>query len=162
MEQKLLHSPILYLSRPVLAQRDGYYQLLRAVTQQQEWEAWILFMLSVLESAAEWTLDRIYAIRNLFMDTITHIKNNSTIPTVIVGVLFVHAYCRITHIKDTLGVSAITARKYLRILCDIGVLQEIKFGRSKLFMHKKYRDLMVGDEHNYVSYPPAKIKNRRR
>ena len=39
VEQGLLDIPVLYLSRYIIDHKSDYYRLLRAVTEEQEWEA---------------------------------------------------------------------------------------------------------------------------
>lgn len=59
----LLNDPVLYLSRAIIARKDDYYRLLRAVTADGAWTEWILYMLeAVLESATS-TTRKIGAIR---------------------------------------------------------------------------------------------------
>jgi Fic family protein len=41
----LLNSPILYLSRFIIQHKADYYRLLKKVTHEQDWSAWILFIL---------------------------------------------------------------------------------------------------------------------
>ena len=159
VEQGLLHSPILYLSRPILEKRISYYQLLSGVTYRQEWEAWILFMLSAVEDAATWTLRRIDTIIGLFEHTRHYIAHSvqARIPIdKLLRVLFMQPYCRLTHVMEVARVGYATAKKYLRLLCKIGVLREEKYGREKFFAHEKYLRLMTGDEHDFESYPPVK------
>ncbi len=55
IQSELLSLPILYLSRFILERRDRYYTLLRDVTAEGRWEAWILFMLEAIENTARWT-----------------------------------------------------------------------------------------------------------
>ncbi len=56
IEAGLLSDPILYLSRAIIARKNDYYRLLRAVTAEGAWIEWILYMLDVVrESAASTT-----------------------------------------------------------------------------------------------------------
>ena len=57
IETGLLQLPILYLSGHVMRHKDTYYERLDAVTREDAWEPWILFMLDGVESTARWTLD---------------------------------------------------------------------------------------------------------
>ena len=45
--------------------------LLRDVTEKEDWESWILYMLRGVEETALWTAGRIEAIRKLFDDTVS-------------------------------------------------------------------------------------------
>ena len=69
IQSELLSLPILYLSRFILERRDRYYTLLRDVTAEGRWEAWILFMLEAIENTARWTKKKIAIIRELMVDT---------------------------------------------------------------------------------------------
>jgi hypothetical protein len=50
VEKGLLDIPVLFLSRYIIANRAAYYEGLRRVTESQDWENWILFMLRAIES----------------------------------------------------------------------------------------------------------------
>ena len=41
VEQGLLDIPVLFLSRYIIANKPGYYEGLRGVTERQDWECWI-------------------------------------------------------------------------------------------------------------------------
>ena len=45
IENNLLQIPVLYLSRHIIRHKADYYRLLLAVTREQAWEAWVLYML---------------------------------------------------------------------------------------------------------------------
>ena len=45
-----------------------------------------------------------------------------------------------------------TASGYLKQLCDVGVLKEVKSGRETLFVHPKYIELLTGEENVWVYY----------
>ncbi|MCH8838115.1 MAG: hypothetical protein IIA60_10020 [Candidatus Marinimicrobia bacterium] len=46
-----------------------------------------------------------------------------------------------------------TASTYLKQLCEIGVLEEIKAGREKLFMHPKFIKVLTQDTDGFTEYP---------
>ena len=46
-----------------------------------------------------------------------------------------------------------TASKYLKMLVDIGVLEELKVGREKLFVHPKFLRLLTTDSNEFHHYP---------
>ena len=45
------------MSRYIITHRQDYYDGLRAITEAQDWEAWVLFMLKAVESTAQQTFD---------------------------------------------------------------------------------------------------------
>ncbi|GAH09949.1 unnamed protein product, partial [marine sediment metagenome] len=77
--QGLIDWPVLYLSKFIIDQKNEYYRLLRKVTEQCEWEPWILYMLNAVEETAEFTLKRILDIRDLMDDTMEVAK--ATLPS---------------------------------------------------------------------------------
>ena len=62
----LLQIPVLYISRFIIQNKPDYYRLLREVTECDDWEPWLLYMLRGVEETALWTTGRIQAIRELF------------------------------------------------------------------------------------------------
>lgn len=51
-ERKLLSHPFLYLSEFFEAHRQDYYELLRGVSEKQDWQSWIQFFLTALATQA--------------------------------------------------------------------------------------------------------------
>ena len=45
LDRDLLDTPVLYLSRYIIENKDGYYRALRKVTEMGPMEAWVLYML---------------------------------------------------------------------------------------------------------------------
>lgn len=153
-ESRLLDLPTLYLSRHILRTRGDYYRLLERVTTHQEWEAWILYMLTAVEITSTWTTGKIRAIRAL-MDETTSIVRTRT-PKIysrdLIDLIFTLPYCRIGNVVDRGIAKRQSASVYLKGLANIGVLIEQKAGRDKIFLHKKYLDLLTSDDHTFAPY----------
>lgn len=154
IEQDLLTLPILYLSKYIIQNKALYHQRLLEVTTEQKWEPWILYILDGVEQTAEWTRNKIAAIRNLMEHTAEHVKK--TLPSIysheLVEITFTQPYCRITNLVDENIAKRQTASEYLKQLCNIGVLKEIKVGREKLFIHLKFMTLLTHDSNEYKKY----------
>ncbi len=150
----LLDSPILYLSRYVIQNKADYYRLLKNVTHEQDWTSWIMFILDGVEETCTWTTDKIKAIRELMEHTAqyTHSKLPKTYTWELVELLFKQPYCRIGNLVDAGIAKRQTASVYLKQLCDIGILREIKSGRENIFVHPKYIELLTGEENVWVYY----------
>ena len=58
VEQGLLASPVLYLSRAIIRNKADYYRLLLEVTTRDAWEPWVLYMLEAIGETARWTTAR--------------------------------------------------------------------------------------------------------
>ena len=155
----LLDSPILYLSRYIIQNKAAYYRLLQNVTLEQDWAAWIFFVLDGVEETCTWTTDKIKSIRELMEHTGQYVQ--SRLPKIysweIVELLFRQPYCRIGNLVDAGIAKRQTASVYLKQLCEIGVLREVKSGRENIFVHPKYIELLSGDENVWVYYSEVEV-----
>ena len=161
VEHGLLDSPILYLSRYIIQNKAAYYRLLQNVTAEQDWAAWIEFILDGVEQTCTWTTDKIKSIRELMEHTAEYVQASlpKTYSWELVEVLFKQPYCRIGNLVDAGIAKRQTASVYLKQLCDIGVLREVKSGRETLFVHPKYIELLTGEENVRVYYAGAETES---
>jgi Fic family protein len=154
VEHGLLDSPILYLSRYIIQNKAAYYRLLSAVTNEQDWATWILFILDGVEETCTWTTDKIKSIRELMEHTGQYVQ--AQLPKIytweLVELLFKQPYCRIGNLVDNGIAKRQTASVYLKQLCDLGILREVKSGRENIFVHPKYIELLSGEENVWVYY----------
>lgn len=155
IQEGLLDLPTLYLSRYILSQRGEYYRLLGRVTSHQEWEPWIVYMLTGIEVTSLWTTEKIKAIRALMDATVAYVRASAPkMPRDVVELLFMQPYCRIGTIVDRGIAKRQTASTYLAELVQLGVLEEEKVGRDKIFLHRKYLDVLFSDSHTFAPYEP--------
>ena len=154
VQQGLLDTPILYLSRYIIRNKADYYRLLLEVTTKQSWAPWIGFMLDSIENTCRWTTDKIKAIRDLMRHTgeFIHRRLPKIYTWELVELLFKQPYCRIANVVDAGLAKRQTASVYLKSLVEIGVLKELNAGRESLFVHPKYIELLTGDENVWVFY----------
>ncbi|MGI9234310.1 MAG: protein adenylyltransferase Fic [Woeseiaceae bacterium] len=157
VQHGLLDSPILYLSHYIIHNKAAYYRLLQDVTRDQDWASWILFMLDGVEETCRWTTDKIKSIRELMQHTGEFVQ--SRLPKMysweLVELLFKQPYCRIGNLVNSGIAKRQTASVYLKQLCQLGVLREIKSGRENIFVHPKYIELLTGEENVWVYYAGA-------
>ena len=154
VQHGLLDSPILYLSRYIIQNKAAYYRLLQSVTRDQDWAPWILFILDGVEETCTWTTDKIKSIRELMQHTAEFVQTR--LPKIysweLVELLFKQPYCRISNLVDAGIAKRQTASVYLKQLCDLGILREVKSGRENIFVHPKYIELLSGEENVWVYY----------
>lgn len=154
VEHGLLDSPILYLSRYIIQHKAAYYRLLSGVTREQDWAAWILFILDGVAETCTWTTDKIKSIRELMEHTGQFVQKQ--LPKIytweLVELLFKQPYCRIGNLVDNDIAKRQTASVYLKQLCELGILREVKSGRENIFVHPKYIELLSGEENVWVYY----------
>lgn len=127
VKEGLLEIPVLYLSRYIVRTKPDYYRLRQAVRENDEWEAWVLYMLTAIEATAEDTIATIQAIRVALMDTKHRIRERYKFYSQdLINNLFTHPYTKIEFIERDLNVSRLTATKYLDALTDGGFCKSTK------------------------------------
>ena len=148
IEAGLLHDPILYLSRAIIARKNDYYRLLRAVTAEGAWIEWVLYMLDVVQESATSTTRKIGAIRACQEDIAERAR--AATPggrdAQFLAVLFEQPYCRINTVADRCDVSRQTASTWLHALVQVGLLRDVKVGREILFVNHEFLDVLTRPE----------------
>jgi Fic family protein len=154
VEQSLLDQPVLYLSRHILRHKADYYRRLLAVTTDGAWEPWVLYMLGAVAETSRWTTAKIAAIRQLQDAAVAVVRARAgkLYSRELVDLLFVQPYCRIQNIVDAGIAKRQTASVYMQELVSIGMLQEVKVGREKLFIHANFMRLLTAEDHVVPSY----------
>ena len=154
IQQELLHLPIFYLSRHLIAHKADYYRLLLAVTRDQAWQPWLLFMLAAVEETAHWTTGKIAAIRRLAEHStdFVHQRLPKIYSRELVDVIFEQPDCRIANLVDKGVAQRQTASRYLKDLVALGVLQEMRLGKEKLFIRPKLMQLISHDSNSFARY----------
>jgi len=137
LQAGLLDIPVLYLSRFVIQSKAEYYRRLRAVTEDHDWEGWLLYMLTAVEETARWTTARIVAIRDLFEATVERCQQEA--PRIyskeLIELIFQQPYCKIAFVVEAGIAKRQTASEYLQELERIGILASEKRGRQVLYKH---------------------------
>ncbi len=137
VEQGLLDIPVLFLSRYIIANKPGYYEGLRGVTERQDWESWILYMLRAVESTAQQTFDQVTRIRLLMEQVREQVQQQA--PGIyskdLVEAIFQHPYTKIQFLVDANIAKRQTASSYLQTLAGLGVLRSIKQGREMYYIN---------------------------
>ena len=148
IEAGLLHEPILYLSRAIIARKNDYYRLLRAVTADGAWIEWVLYMLDVVRDSAVSTTKKIAAIRTCQEDIAERAR--AATPggrdAQFLAVLFEQPYCRISTVADRCDVSRQTASSWLHALVTADLLSDVKVGREILFVNHDFLDVLTRPE----------------
>lgn len=134
VKEGLLVLPVLYLSRHIVRSKSEYYRLLQAVRDDNAWEDWILYMLEAVEQTAGQTIDTINAIKTALFDYKHRIRDQFKFYSQdLINNLFMHPYTKIEFVERDLGVSRLTATKYLDQLDRAGFVQKHKIGRSNYY-----------------------------
>lgn len=135
--QNLLKIPVLYLSRFIIQNKDEYYKLLQETRQTQNYEPWIIYMLSGIESVSKQTIEIIKNIKILMIDYKHRIRRE--LPKIysqdLLNNLFRHPYTKIEFLQHDIGKTRITATKYLNLLTEKGFLKKEKIGKHSYYMN---------------------------
>ena len=157
LTQRLLDIPILYMSRQIVRTKDTYYRLLQAVREENAWEAWVEYMLGAVAVTAREGIVAVSAIRDALLTTKHLIRANhkAMYSQDLINSLFTHPYTKIQFIEQELGVSRITATKYLEVLAADGILSKQRIGRSNYYINLPLTSILTADAEGAVAAPRA-------
>ena len=147
VQKKLLHLPVLYLSRYIIGTKADYYRLLQKVRETGEWEEWILYMLNGVEQTAQECIVLISNIKMLMQQYKKDIRTQfpKMYSQDLLNNLFKYPYTKIEFIQRDLGVSRNTAIRYLEALVATGFLQKKKAGRDNFYLNEPLFGLLSGE-----------------
>ncbi|MCY1269547.1 hypothetical protein D9M68_246040 [compost metagenome] len=145
VQQGLLGSPVLYLSRYINQHKADYYRLLQAVRDHGVWEEWLLFMLDAIERTARQTTRLTHGIKALMQQHKERMR--SELPKIysqdLVNNLFRHPYTKIEFVQTELQVTRQTASKYLDELVRIELLSKHRIGKENFYLNEALFDLLL-------------------
>ncbi|PKP94593.1 MAG: addiction module protein [Alphaproteobacteria bacterium HGW-Alphaproteobacteria-16] len=148
IQHGLLDIPVLYLSRAIIRRKSEYYRLLLDVTVRGQWEPWLLFMIDAVAETAGWTSRKVRAIRSLLDETAQTMRSKA--PRIysreLAELIFSQPYCRIGNVVDAGLAKRQAASTNLKALVSIGLLEERKSGRERLFVNPPLLDLLMVEE----------------
>jgi Fic family protein len=148
VQQNLLELPVLYLSRYLIQRKSDYYRLLRGVTENDQWEPWILYVLEAIEETATFTRERILAIRQLMLETMDQAKKElpgRVYSKELIELLFLQPYTKNRFLVEQGIAQRKTAAEYLKALEKIGVLESRKIGKEVLYLNIKLYELLSSE-----------------
>lgn len=140
----LLELPAISLSKEININKNEYYIKLRAVTEKNDWEAWVLYILNIIESAAINAKKQVEDIEHLMNKVSLEIKKK--LPKIysheLIECLFKLPYVkRQTLVKAGLG-NLKTVGNYLMVLEEKGFLRSEQVGKEKLYLNWRLMGLL--------------------
>ena len=136
VKEGLLEIPVLYLSRGIVRTKSDYFHFLQSARDEDRWEDWAKYMLEVVEATAEDSVRTITDIRNLMLDFKHRVRKELKFYSQdLINNLFRHPYTRIEFIQNDLGISRVTAAKYLDELSTAGYLTKRKIGNANVYVN---------------------------
>ncbi len=129
----LIRQPAFFISPYMEANREAYYEGLLSVSRDDDWTGWCRFFLNAVRIQAEDDLVRAQAILDL------HEEMKSRVPDVartryaveVLDWMFERPIFSSVQLARETALSAPTARRILRRLCDADILHEAVPGRGR-------------------------------
>ena len=141
---QLLDIPVLYLSRYINQNKANYYRLLQTVRVGNNWNEWVIWMLTGVSVTSRQTVELIRQIKQLMNDFQQKIQMDAAniYSKELLDSLFKYPYTKIKFIEDDLAVHRHTARKYLDKLSELGLLSMQKIGKSNYYINHSLFELL--------------------
>jgi len=132
------------LSEYIIKNKTAYYQKLRAVTERDEWENYILYMLDMIEETSARGLERLNKITATMDKAAEEIKNK--LPKIyskdLIEILFRLPYTKRQHLIDKNIGNPKTVGNYLIALEENGFLKSVKVGKEKLYLNQQLLNIL--------------------
>jgi Fic family protein len=137
VKEGLLDIPVLYMSRHIVRTKSEYYRLLQAVRDDGAWEEWVAYMLTAVAESAREGIATVHAIGDALLEVKHRVRSEfrKFYSQDLINNIFSHPYTKIQFVQDELGVSRITATKYLEALANAGILEKVKVGRASFYIN---------------------------
>lgn len=134
IEQRMLPSPLLYLSAFFEATRDEYYKQLYNVSSKGTWHEWFIYFLNGVAVQSEDVLSRAERINELLNQwKIAVASSGSQVPIQIVQHFAVNPYFTVNKIAEELGIAYSTAQRGIQKLEAAGIIQKRNNKRDKVY-----------------------------
>lgn len=134
----LLDIPAIYLSEYIIKNKANYYTSLRGVTEKNNWENYILYMLDMIEETSNKGLERLNKITTAITITADEVKTK--LPKIyskdLIEILFRLPYTKRQHLIDENIGNPKTVGNYLIALEEHGFLKSLKVGKEKLYLNE--------------------------
>ncbi len=142
--EKLLDIPAIYLSEYIIKNKAAYYKKLRLVTEKEDWEGWVLYMLDMVETTATKGLQRLENIISLMERMSMEVKEKlpKAYSKELIEILFRLPYTKRQHLTEAKLGTPKTVGNYLRELEEEGFLKSVKVGKEKLYLNYRLMEIL--------------------
>ena len=140
----LLNVPVFYLSRYITSTKTQYYELLQSTRTSNDWNPWCLYIALGVARIAKSEIQLIKKMRDLMQVTKQRLKQD--LPKIysqeLLNNLFRYPYSKIEFLERDVGVSRITAARYLDLLAQNNFVFKKKSGRTNFYINQPLSDLL--------------------
>ena len=144
-EKKVLTRPLLYLSSYFRQHQAEYYDRLLAISNDGDWEGWLKYFLKGIGEVSKEATDtarRIIAMREEHRQLVSERVRGSYGPALL-DTLYESPAVTSPRIRDTFGVSYVTANNLVHDFVNVGILEETtRRPRNKVYIYKPYLEIL--------------------
>lgn len=132
-QKKLLAKPMFYLSAYLEANRAEYYYRLRKISENDDWNGWIVFFLKAVTEQADTCGERVNRIIQLYNDMKRRIQEltHSQYVIQILDFMFDRPIFQASSIAPMTGIKKPTVDPLLRVLKEEGILKTIREAKGR-------------------------------
>lgn len=147
VQQELLSQPVLYLSSYIIKYKTEYYQLLRGVTEKDNWHDWIMYILTALIETTQLTTKKLRAMLALKDEFEKQMKEvlGSSFSYELLQLMFTLPYLKIKLLEKRAIAHRQTASTWLKKLTDAAIVRPQKIGRTTYYINYKLMELLTID-----------------
>ena len=144
-EKKVLTRPLLYLSSYFRQHQAEYYDRLLAISNDGDWEGWLKYFLKGIGGVSKEATDsarRIIEMREEHRQLVSERVRGSYGPALL-DTLYESPAVTSPRIRDTFGVSYVTANNLVHDFVNVGILEETtRRPRNKVYIYKPYLEIL--------------------
>lgn len=140
----LISSPHFYISGYMEDNKDRYIDLMRNVSEQNNWLDWCIFFLEAIQVQAQKNLEMAESIKSLYEEmkgTLSSILNSKWSLTAL-DFIFINPIFRNNKFTQKSGIPAATAHKCINTLLEHGILQEAQAASGRRPAMYKFEKLL--------------------
>jgi Fic family protein len=144
VQQELLLQPVLYLSSYIVKYKPEYYQLLRGVTEKNNWHDWVMYILTALIETTQLTTKKIRSMLLLKDEFEKQMKETlgSSFSYELLQLMFTLPYLKIELLEKKKIAHRQTASTWLKKLTDAGIVKPQKIGRTTYYINYRLMELL--------------------
>lgn len=140
----LLDLPVLFISGYINNHKSEYYEAIRRVTEQEDWQGYINYMLNAFKEQAIESTDILLKIKDLHEEVKRKIRKG--LPKIysrdLVDAIFNQPFITPTRYGEMLKVTYQTGSGHLKSLEKIGIMQSVRVGKYLFFANVALLDLL--------------------
>jgi len=144
VQQQLLAQPVLYISSYIVKYKTEYYQLLRGVTENNNWHDWVMFILTAVIETTQLTTKKIKAMLALKDEYEKQMKQvlGSSFTHDLLQLMFTMPYLKIELLEKNKLAHRQTASNWLKKLTDAEIVKPQKIGRTTYYINYRLMALL--------------------